>query len=45
LNGGGGLASIPVFDISGGMNEDSGYHYQWFHFAQRERMARVVVAR
>jgi Tannase-like family of unknown function (DUF6351) len=42
LNGGGGLAGIPVFDISGSMNEDSGYHYQWFHFAQRERMARVA---
>src|SRR5277367_207270 len=42
LNGGGGLASIPVFDITGSMNEDGGYHYQWFHFAQRERMARVA---
>jgi hypothetical protein len=39
LSGGGGLASIPVLDISGIVNEDGGYHYQWFHFAQRERMA------
>jgi Tannase-like family of unknown function (DUF6351) len=38
LSGGGGLKSIPVFDITGTMNEDGGYHYQWFHFAQRERM-------
>ncbi|HEX3917702.1 MAG TPA: DUF6351 family protein [Caulobacteraceae bacterium] len=39
LSGGGGLASIPVFDISGIYNDDGGYHYQWFHFALRERMA------
>jgi Tannase-like family of unknown function (DUF6351) len=38
LYGGGGLASIPVFDISGIYNDDNGYHYQWFHFAMRERM-------
>jgi hypothetical protein len=38
LYGGGGLASIPVFDISGIYNDDSGYHYQWHHFAMRERM-------
>jgi Tannase-like family of unknown function (DUF6351) len=38
LGGGGGLASIPVFDITGIYNDDSGYHYQWFHFALRERM-------
>lgn len=36
--GGGGLASLPVFDITGIYNDDSGYHYQWFHFALRERM-------
>ncbi|MFW6200019.1 MAG: DUF6351 family protein, partial [Gemmatimonadota bacterium] len=40
LGGGGGLASIPVFDITGIYNEDSAYHYQWFHFALRERMRR-----
>jgi hypothetical protein len=38
LGGGGGLAYIPVFDISGIYNDDAGYHYQWFHFATRERM-------
>jgi hypothetical protein len=34
----GGLSEIPVFDVSGIVNDDSGYHYQWFHFALRERM-------
>jgi hypothetical protein len=38
LSGGGGLATIPVFDISGIYNDDGGYHYQWYHFALRERM-------
>jgi hypothetical protein len=38
LGGGGGLASIPVFDVSGLFDEDQLYHYQWFHFAVRERM-------
>lgn len=38
LGGNGGLASIPVLD-SGSYNDTSGYHYQWFHFAARERMA------
>jgi hypothetical protein len=37
LGGGGGLASIPVFD-AGGYNDTANYHYQWFHFAVRERM-------
>jgi hypothetical protein len=37
LGGGGGLASIPVFD-AGPYNDAGGYHYQWFHFAVRERM-------
>jgi Tannase-like family of unknown function (DUF6351) len=37
LGGGGGLASIPVFD-DGAYNDARGYHYQWFHFAIRERM-------
>ncbi|MDH3208417.1 MAG: DUF6351 family protein [Gemmatimonadota bacterium] len=36
--GNGGLASIPVFDFTGIYNDDGGYHYQWFHFALRERM-------
>ena len=39
LGGGGGLASIPVFD-DGAYNDERGYHYQWFHFAIRERMAK-----
>lgn len=38
LNGNGGLATIPVFDVSGIYDEDFFYHYQWFHFALRERM-------
>jgi hypothetical protein len=39
--GDGGLASIPVFDLTGIYNDDSGYHYQWFHFALRERLLAV----
>jgi hypothetical protein len=39
LGGGGGLGSIPVFD-DGAYNDERGYHYQWFHFAIRERIAR-----
>lgn len=38
LGGNGGLAEIPVFDVSGIYNDESGYHYQWFHFATRERL-------
>ncbi|MDB5869752.1 MAG: hypothetical protein JWP96_2084, partial [Polaromonas sp.] len=38
LGGGGGLAAIPVFDMSNFYDEDNFYHYQWFHFAARERM-------
>jgi hypothetical protein len=41
LSGAGGLASIPVFDTAVGdfhYNEDGGYHYQWYHFAVRERL-------
>ncbi|HVN01366.1 MAG TPA: DUF6351 family protein [Caulobacteraceae bacterium] len=38
LGGGAGLAAIPVFDVSGIYNDDGGYHYQWFHFALRERL-------
>jgi hypothetical protein len=40
LSGGGGLASIPVFDF-GGYDDSGGYHYQWFHFALRERLVRA----
>ena len=39
LGGGGGLGSIPVFD-DGAYNDERGYHYQWFHFAIRERIAK-----
>jgi hypothetical protein len=38
LGGGGGLASIPVFDTTIIYDDDQFYHYQWFHFATRERM-------
>src|ERR1041384_7065395 len=41
LGGNGGLASIPVFDVSGIYNDDTAYHYQWFHFAMRDRMAQA----
>lgn len=34
----GGLAAIPVFDLSNFYDEENFYHYQWFHFAVRERM-------
>ena len=37
LSGAGGLASIPIYD-RGTYNDTSGYHYQWFHFAMRERL-------
>ena len=33
-----GLVQIPIFDVSGIYNDDGGYHYQWFHFAMRERL-------
>jgi hypothetical protein len=33
-----GLAQIPIFDVSGLYNDDDGYHYQWYHFALRERL-------
>ena len=42
LGGGGGLASIPSSTMATGCaflyDEDGGYHYQWFHFAVRERL-------
>ncbi len=41
LGGGGGLSSIPVMDAAPGgflYDEDHLYHYQWFHFAVRERL-------
>jgi hypothetical protein len=39
MNGNGGLASIPVFDISAIFDEANFYHYQVFHFTARERIA------
>jgi len=36
-DGDGGLKNIPVFDM-GGYNDTSGYHYQWYRFAIRERL-------
>lgn len=41
FGGSGGMSEVPVFDISGIYNDDSGYHYQWFHFAARERLREV----
>ncbi len=41
LVGNGGLASIPVVNVTGRYIEDGRYHYLWFHFALRERMARA----
>jgi hypothetical protein len=38
LGAGGGLASIPFFDTSQLFDETQLYHYQWFHFAARERL-------
>jgi hypothetical protein len=37
LSGKGGLASIPIFN-NATTNEQSGYHYAWFHFAVRARL-------
>ncbi|MRV70549.1 GntR family transcriptional regulator [Duganella sp. FT92W] len=39
LGAGAGLSSIPIFDTSVYYDEDHYYHYQWFHFAVRERLA------
>ena len=36
--GNGGTGNIPVLDVSGIYNDDGGYHYQWFHFANRQRL-------
>jgi hypothetical protein len=41
LAGSGGLASIPVVNVTGRYNEDGAYHYLWFHFALRDRMFRA----
>lgn len=41
LSGGGGLADVPILDLSAGLKETRGYHYQWFRFAVRERLAQA----
>ena len=41
LGANGGLGAIPIFDTSGLYDEDALYHYQWFHFAVRERLAQA----
>lgn len=42
LGGGGGLASIPVFDTTGIYGENTtNYHMQWYHFAARDRLVRA----
>lgn len=38
LGANGGLAAIPIFDLSNFYDEDNYYHYQWFHFAMHERL-------
>jgi hypothetical protein len=37
----GGLAELPIVDLSGKIKEAANYHYQWFHFAVRERLRNV----
>jgi uncharacterized tannase-like protein DUF6351 len=37
LGGGGGLTAIPIIDF-GFYNEAAAYHYQWHHFAVRQRL-------
>ncbi|CAN5337781.1 DUF6351 family protein [soil metagenome] len=39
LGGNGGLKDIPIMDVTGTYNEDGLYHYQWYHFAVRDRLA------
>lgn len=41
LGANGGLAAIPIFDLSNFYDEDNYYHYQWFHFAMRERLLKA----
>ena len=38
LGGGGGLASIPIFDYGNYSDDTADYHLQWYHFATRERL-------
>ena len=39
--GNGGLASIPIVNMTGLYDEDAGYHYLWFHFGVRERLKKA----
>ena len=41
FGGSGGMSQVPIFDISGIYNDDAGYHYQWYHFAARDRLREV----
>ncbi len=41
FGGSGGMSQVPVFDVSGIYNDDGGYHYQWYHFATRDRLREV----
>ena len=41
LSGGGGLAAVPIIDLSGPIDENANYHYQWSHFAVKERLERA----
>ena len=41
LSGGGGLSEVPVVDFGGTYNESANYHYQWYHFAVRERLTKA----
>jgi hypothetical protein len=41
LSGGGGLSDVPVLDLSGTFDESAHYHYQWYHFAVRERLTKA----
>jgi hypothetical protein len=41
FGGSGGMSEVPYFDVSGVYNDDAGYHYQWYHFAARERLREV----
>jgi hypothetical protein len=41
LSGGGGLASIPIVDLTGIYDEGGNYHQQWQHFALRERLSQA----
>ncbi|CAN5351074.1 DUF6351 family protein [soil metagenome] len=38
LAGNGGMKDIPIMDVTGTYNEDGLYHYQWYHFAVRDRL-------